>query len=467
LVKNPNHKGAAEIFHHDIGDYLSREEKLNIVSEKHDVYDPDLAWQRIIPNEDGDWLNQRNDSFGNFIALGDKKENKNINTVFKPVYSNGLKTNRDAWCYNYSINKLQNNIQNSIDFYNDQVKTLAKLGLTSKDIDLFKYITIDSAQFSWDRQQKKDVLHLKTYKYSLSSFYISLYRPYVKQNVYFNRQLNNCPYLLPSLFPTQSHENLLICVSGIGGTKEFSCIISNIIPDLELIGKSQCFPRYYYVDDLKKNTLFQSSQAIDGYIRHDAITDYIYQECEKKYGQKVSKDDIFYYVYGLLHSEDYRRAFSADLKKMLPRIPLVERLDDFRAFSKAGGDLADLHLNYETVKAYDGVQIIGQEKENFMVNKMRFIGKGDKTTILYNRDITISEIPLEAYDYLVNGRSAIEWILDRYQVKIDQDSGLKNDPNDWATELGQPRYILDLILRVITVSLETVKMVKGLPKLSF
>jgi predicted helicase len=181
----------------------------------------------------------------------------------------------------------------------------------------------------------------------------------------------------------------------------------------------------------------------------------------------VSKDDIFYYVYGLLHSEDYRTAFSVDLKKMLPRIPLVATSNDFWIFSKAGRYLSKLHLNYETVKPYAKVTITGEENGDFTVDKIRFLSKNDKSVIQYNPDIRISGIPLEAYDYVLNGRSAIEWILDRYQVKIDKDSGIKNDPNDWAKEHDKPRYILDLLLSVITVSLETLKIVKALPKLKF
>jgi predicted helicase len=362
---------------------------------------------------------------------------------------------------------LQKNIHKTIDFYNDQVKTIDKLRISFKEDELLNNLIHDSTQFAWDRSSKKDVLNLKRYEFSKDSLCIGLYRPFIKQNLYFNRQLNNYVSLLPDLFPTQNHDNLLICVSGIGVTKEFSCIISNIIPDIQLQFNGQCFPRYYYEEDTKKNTLFKSGQAINGYIRHDAVTDYIYQECGKKYGQKVSKDDIFYYVYGLLHSEDYRREFSADLKKMLPRIPLVDGYEDFKAFSKAGRDLAKIHLNYETAKPYGKVKIAGEEKGNFHVEKIRFISKEDKTVIQYNNSIKISEIPLEAYDYVVNGRSPIEWILDRYQVKTDPDSGIKNDPNDWAKEQGEPRYILDLILKVITVSLETMKIVKGLPKLTF
>jgi predicted helicase len=237
-----------------------------------------------------------------------------------------------------------------------------------------------------------------------------------------------------------------------------------------LIGKSQCFPRYYYEPvDENQNSLF--TQSINGYVRHDAVTDYILTECRVKYGPKITKDDIFYYVYGLLHSKEYRTTFSNDLKKSLPRLPLVDNKEDFLAFAKAGRDLAEIHLNYETVLLYPKVTIIGEDSGNFLVDKMRFgkdrENKEDKATIIYNNYITISGVPLKTYDYVVNGKSALEWVLERYQVKVDKDSELKNDPNDWAKERDDPRYILSLIQRIITVSLETLKIVDSLPKLSF
>jgi predicted helicase len=274
---------------------------------------------------------------------------------------------------------------------------------------------------------------------------------------------------MPKLFPTQNHENMVICVPGPGGKKDFMPLIVDCIPDLHFNGDSQCFPRYYYEEATQtQNRLFGSKDTVGGYTRRDAITDYILKECQSQYGPKITKDDIFYYVYGLLHSEDYRTAFSADLKKSLPRIPLVSGgFEDFQIFAKAGRDLAKLHLNYETVKPYDKVTITGEDKGNFTVTKMRFENKSDKSVINYNHAVKIANIPLEAYDYVVNGRSAIEWILDRYQVKIDKDSGIKNDPNDWATEHNQPRYILDLLLRIITVSLETMKIVSSLPTIDF
>jgi predicted helicase len=468
MIKNPLHQGPAEIYHYDIGDYLTREQKLNIVSEFHDIYSANFLWENITPNNHGDWLNKRSDSFFKLIPLSDKKDKINSNVFFKPMYSRGLATSRDIWCYNFSSINLQNNIKASIDYYNDRVKKASELPQNIK-YDINQVIDFDTNKFVWDRQQKKDILNGKSYFFNKSCLYTSLYRPFIKQNSYFNIDLNNCVYLLPQLFPTQTSTNMLICVSGIGVTKDFSTIMTNILPDLELIGKSQCFPRYYYreVSTPKYSLLQTSTSDVDGYIKEDAISEYVFDKCKLLYGLNVTKDDTFYYIYGILHSEDYKQTFSADLKKSLPRLPLIQNKDDFWSFSKAGRELSVIHLNYETIKPCEKVTVTGIENGNFMVDKMHFLNKNDKSSIIYNNYIKISGIPLGAYDYVLNGKSAIEWILERYQVKIDEKTGIKNDPNDWAREHNQPRYILDLILRVITVSLETMRIVRSLPRLDF
>lgn len=271
---------------------------------------------------------------------------------------------------------------------------------------------------------------------------------------------------MPKLFPTPETKNLIICLPGIGGRWiEFSPFMVNDLPDLHLHNDgTQCFPLYYY----EKRSAYQATLFDTGneeYTRKDSITNFILERCQESYGPKVTKEDIFYYVYGLLHSHDYRKAFAADLKKMLPRIPLVEKPADFWVFSKAGRTLADLHLNYETQPACGEVVVEGAEHGNFHVEKMRFPDKKDKSVIEFNPWIKLTNIPLEAYDYVVNGRSAIEWVMERYQIKTDKASGITNDPNDWAQEQGKPRYILDLLLSVITVSLETMKIEKKLPSL--
>lgn len=295
-----------------------------------------------------------------------------------------------------------------------------------------------------------------------------------------NRNLNNRVYQLPQLFPTSTHKNLVICVSGIGVTKDFSCIITDTLPDLELIGKSQCFPLYWYdSSDADVANLFNqgAENPMDRYVRKDGVTDWILTAARKQYGYKVTKEDIFYYVYGLLHSPDYRTTFATDLKKSLPRLPLVEKADDFWAFSKAGCELADLHLNYETIEPYRKCIVSFApltnkgDKMNYHVEKMHF-GKidsktSDKSVIYYNNSITITSIPTEAYEYVVNGKSAIEWIMERYAITTDKKSGITNDPNDWAREHNDEKYILNLLLRVINISVQTVEIVKGLPKLTF
>ena len=282
--------------------------------------------------------------------------------------------------------------------------------------------------------------------------------------------MNARTYQQPKLFPTPEHKNICILTSGLGNEKEYSVFISNIIPDLNVMSAgTQCFPLYYYEkQEAGIGNLFDKSK--EEYIRKDGITDFILSKCKELYGYKVSKEDIFYYVYGLLHSKDYRTEFMADLKKILPRIPLVDIPNDFWKYSTSGRELAELHLNYETVPAYKDVKVIGEEKGNFKLDKLSFARNGkelDKTTIIYNSSIKITNIPLIAYQYIVNGKSALEWIMDRYQVKVDKDSGIKNDPNDWGLEHNNPRYILDLILSVITVSVETVKIVNDLPKIEF
>jgi predicted helicase len=260
---------------------------------------------------------------------------------------------------------------------------------------------------------------------------------------------------------------LVICVSGVGASKAFGALISNTIPNLDTLEKAQCFPLYHY----EENNAFQKglfdNDGSQKYVRRDAISDFILERAKQQYGKTVTKEDIFYYVYGFLHSNEYRETFTNDLKKMLPRLPLVETVTDFWAFSKAGRKLAELHLNYETVAPSPDVTVTGDDGKTYSVDKIRFPKKGQKETINYNSKITLSNIPSKAYEYVVNGKSAIEWIMERYQVSTHKESGIVNDPNDWAKEVGNPRYILDLLLSIISVSVQTVDIVNSLPKVDF
>lgn len=453
LVKKPNKTDEkATIYYNEVADYLKREEKLQLCSKYGNIINPKMPLKVLKPNEHADWLNQRSDLFSSFIPIGDKDDKTNTKTAFAPFYSRGLATARDVWCYNFLKEKVETNMQRMISFYNS---------LTPETI------SFDASKISWNRSLSKDLDNGIKHSFDESSVRLSCYRPYTKQIVYCNKHMNDMMYQIPKLFPSTTHNNLVICIPGLGSKNDYSAIITNIIPDLGLNSACQCFPLYYYdKNDSNIGTLFDTGN--ENYVRRDAITDFIFEQCRERYGHKVMKEDIFYYVYGLLHSKDYREQFAADLKKMLPRIPLVEKPADFWAFSKAGRDLADLHLNYETIPAYKDAKVIGADSGKFRVEKLTFGKNGkdtDKSVLVYNSYIRIENIPLEAYDYVVNGKSAIEWIMDRYQIKTDKDSGITNDPNDWGLEHNNPRYILDLILSVISVSIETNKIVNSLPKL--
>ena len=297
---------------------------------------------------------------------------------------------------------------------------------------------------------------------------LSLYRPFTKAHFYFDSFFNECVYKQKSLFPNNEADNLVICTTGVGGNKENSALIVNTVIDINnLDAVTNCFPFHYYEERDKQSPTIFDAAGDSKYIKRDGVSDFILKRARENYGDRVTKEDIFYYVYGILHSPDYRTTFANDLKKMLPRIPLVEKPKDFWAFSKAGRDLAELHLNYESGAPYPDVTVTGDDSEFYTVEKMRFPKKGEQDSIIYNSHITISNIPDKAYEYMVNGKSAIAWIMERYQVKTDKKSGIKNDPNDWAEEVNNPRYILDLLLSIINVSVQTVDIVNGLPKMEF
>ncbi|MFW1922110.1 DEAD/DEAH box helicase [Acinetobacter geminorum] len=461
LVKNPNAKQHGQIYFHDIGDYLSREEKLEKISDLVSINGITSidGWTKIKPDLYNDWLNQRDDSFYEFMPIGDKKEKSLFNT-----YCFGVTTNRDIWAYATSNDKLEEKIKNLILFYNSCVVNNERI--------------IDLTQISWSRGLTKLFDKRCQLKFNNKSITTSLYRPFTKTFLYFSRDLNEYVYKMDKYFPTADTENLIISLTGTGTPKDFSCIITNTVPDIQLHANGQCFPLYIYEENTVQangTDLFSQAKtnADDQYTRKDAISDEGLKHFQYAYPtETISKEDIFYYVYGLLHSEDYRTRYADNLTKELPRIPCVKKAEDFWAFSKAGRDLAHWHLNYETVEPYKAKLDLGGkslkqlEDKDFYVTKMKFPKKDQKDTVVYNNSITIREIPLEAYDYVVNGKSALEWVMERQGVSTHKDSGIVNDANDWAIEtMGDAKYPLELFLRVITVSLETMKIVKSLPKL--
>jgi predicted helicase len=476
LVKNPNAAENGKIYFHDIGDYLTREKKLEKITAFGSIDGITAAngWLPITPDMHHDWVGQRDDSFSEFVSLGDKKDN--TAAVVFANYSSGVKTNRDAWVYNASKSILGENIERMIGFYNAEVRRYKS---ACKDLkreqypDVDDFINTDSTKISWGGNLKLDLARGKNFDFDSACLAHCTYRPFTKQWMYYSREMNERVYQMPRLFPDGSATNRVICVTGRGATIGFSAYMTFTLPDLEMVSKSQCFPLNLY-ESVSDVGLFGRGDDEHGkYAARDGITDAGLQHFQNAYlGQQINKEDLFYYIYGLLHSEDYKKRYADNLSKELPRIPAVKEFADFQAFSTAGRKLADLHVNYETVTPYQvdiegGALLLAEFTEaDYRVTQMKFPSKTDKTRVVYNHKITMAGIPLEAYDYVVNGKPALEWVMERQAVTTHKDSGIVNDANLWATEtVGDAAYPLKLFQRVITVSLETMKIVQALPRL--
>ena len=465
LIKNENKKEKnTDINYYRLQDYLSKMEKLSFLKKMLSI--KNLQFESIYPNSNGDWLNKRSDSFMEYIPLYAEKKFDTNQTSFFNTSSCGVVTSRDYWCYNSNKSALKDTIKRAVDFYNMEVSNVINNPLHELDMN--------PKRFSWDRQNKKDVLNGKFYDFSSTNIRVANYRPFFKQWMYFDRKMNNCIYQIPQIIPSENNNNILIGITGNGESKEFSCLIFNNTPDYKTMYNGQCFPLYWYEERKSVQGDLFDSGGEERWIRHEAVTDFILKRAREQYGGKVQKEDIFYYVYGFLHCPAYRETFANDLKKMLPRLPLVEKAEDFWAFSRAGRELADLHLHYEEVAPCPEVvvDVSPSVPQNvYRVEQMRF-GKGqgkekDRSVIVYNPYITLRNIPLRAYDYVVNGKSAIEWVMERYCDKTDKKSGIRNDANQWGIEHGNPRYPLDLLQSIIALSLRTLDIVDGLPEVTF
>lgn len=459
LVKNPIldklQKRKCTIKYYDIGDYLNRKEKLEILTARKSI--KNIDFKDIFPNENYDWINQRTDKFQEFVPIEPVKNFDNNAKSFFLINGVGVSSARESWVFNYKRQNIISNCEKLIKTYNNS------------RLDYLNGLEIDKnpRNISWSANLLSHLKKNKELFFENNNIVKSMYKPFCINFLNYNPNLIERPGIGSKIF-IKNHKNMAICVAGKGNRKEFVSIITDKIPDYNNFdGGTKYFPLYFYEEPkTTQKGLFDDPNETD-YVRRDAVSDFILERAKKQYGKNVTKEDIFYYVYGFLHSKDYRETFEADLKKMLPKLPLVEDVKDFWAFSKAGHQLADLHLNYETVSAYPEVKVVGSETNNFLVDKMRFPKKGQKDTIIYNSHIVISNIPEKAYEYIVNGKSAIEWIMERYQITTHKDSGITNNPNDWATEVGNPRYILDLLLSIINVSVQTVDIVESLPKLKF
>ncbi|MBX9597063.1 MAG: DEAD/DEAH box helicase family protein [Burkholderiales bacterium] len=485
FVKNPEAKEQGKIYYHDIGNYLNRQEKLEKIINFNSIESitQQGLWQEITPDKYNDWLNQRDDGFYDYISLGDKKDKASA-TLFEN-YSQGILTSRDAWLYNASKVKLTQNISNMIDFYTSELERYKVSDFIknqpTKSIEAEKYVAgfvnNDSKKIAWSGNLKDDFAKKKVHQFK-HCLVKSTYRAFSTQWLYYDTNLTARVYQMPKIIPERGVDNLILGTSGIGARTRFSILCSNNIIDYQTLDNGQSFPLYLYEPKEESTNGFDFSDDSDvvtapsgtQYTRKEAITDAGLKHFTDFYSDaSITKEDLFYYIYGLLHSEEYKTKYADNLTKALPRIPRVKTIADFRAFEQAGRKLADLHLNYENKELYPVTftkDISQLQANDYRVIKMKFASKADKSKIIYNGKITLENIPLEAYDYVVNGKSAIEWVMERQGVSTHKDSGIINDANDWAIEtMNNPRYPLELLQRVITVSLETVKIVNNLPKL--
>ena len=505
LVKDPAHEGPAVLHYRNIGDYLSREDKLRIVEESQiDT----LEWETITPNAQGDWINQRDPNYESWQSIGEGQA-----PIFAS-YTAGLQTNRDAWVYNFSLLSLRDSAQRLIETYNEERERVhrtraadLKAGVKVRDL-----VTNDETRIKWTRDLYKSLEKNRIITYDAGATYCGLYRPFCKQWLNTSDGIIYLPAVLRRYFPTPGHDNIGFYLTGVSSHYDFGALIVDTVPNLHVLDTGQFFPRWTWEpvggrhaaeagmldlsggEDAGESgvAVGQEDEVLGGYRRVDNITDATLRSYQSAYGPEVTKDDVFYYVYALLHSPEYRRRYGADLKKSLPHIPLVAGREDFVAFTTAGRGLADLHLDYETVEpmplslVVDGEDVPWDLRETISpsllhVDKMRYARvrrdsrlQDDKTSIVYNEHVTISGIPVQAQDYLLGSRSGLDWLLDRYRVSTHKASGIVNDPNDWMAEgagggptaPAQPRYLLDLIARVTTVSVRTQEIVEDLPALT-
>ena len=477
FVKNKNSKEHGQIFFCDIGDYLTQDEKKLKITEYRSIegIKDRREWIKITPDQYGDWINQRDDSFMNYMSIGGKND-KETNSIFN-ILSNGVVSNRDEWAFNFSKSKINDYIPKMISFYNSEViryKDSCKL-LTPKDFpDIKNFVTKDKSKISWGGGNwQSSFKRFELQEFEKNKINICLYRPFTKIWHYAAKNFNHSFYSMNQIFPDVNKSNLAISIIGLGSQKEFSVLITNALPEIQMQANGMYFPLMVYMPISQKDPssigLFENGE-VEYSIEHGISEEGFKYFIDSYPGEKINKDDIFYYVYGLLHSEDYKIRYTDNLSKELPRIPCVKKADNFWIFSQAGRNLAELHINYETVKPYQvnfiDCNINKLSNQDFRVTQMKFANKTDKSIVTYNNKITMSDIPLEAYEYVVNGKPALEWVMERQAVTTHKDSGIENDANDWAIEtMENPRYPLELFQKVVTVSLETMKIVKALPKL--
>lgn len=425
LVKDGSEKH--QIFYHDIGDYLSREQKLQLLAEKNSI--ESIDWTSITPDENHDWINQRNEAYASFIPFIDdtNKENR----IFLDQYT-GVYPARDTWVTGFSKGKVRENSHQMVKNYSSELERLSKVENPQERIEKVKK---SESFIKWSRGLTEKFKKGHEIKLDNSNIVQFMHRPFTKKWLFYDKDIIEMPSRYQHIY---SDMGKVLYLQGQGSKKEFSCIVTNLIPNLQLIHNGKGFPMY-----AGRDSFGVSSNISESFLNK----------------HNLSQDETLYLIYGVLHSEEYKTKFSNDLVKDFPRIP---NLKNREKFIEIGSELVDLHLNYESVPEFEGITIESKSNPSYKVTKMKHPKKGMIDTIIFNNDITIKNIPEKAYQYVVNGKPAIQWIMEQYQVVEDKKSGIKDDPNDYSDD---EKYIFSLLLRIINVSVQTVDLINSMPSM--
>jgi predicted helicase len=447
LVRNSQSKERFIRYHRVLEDW-NKKEKLDWIGKAKDL--TQVEWQELKPNSKNAWLTEGlEEDFETFVPMGTKvakaRDGSPFNETLFNTYSLGLNSNRDDWVFDFHIQNLRSDIKRFIKFYNQEIERWQKNREPNSSFDTF--VQNEDKSIKWSSTLKDNARRGRKAIYDDNYIVRSIYRPYCKQYLYYDSLLIHRPGAFKKYFP-KGKENRVILVPGPGNRQPFGTFMTDLIPALDFaFEKAQCFPLYTY--------------STDGELRHDNITQYALTEAQQLYGESITREDIFYATYALLHHPAYRAKYAENLKLDLPRLPLFEKKLDFAQYARIGKLLGDLHVNYETAAPFalplkDTTP--NGKKFSARVEKMRF--SKDKSTLVVNDSISLSGFTPQMFQYKLGNRSALDWVVECYRVKTDKRSGLVSDPN----REDEPRFILDLIGKVATVSLETQRLIGELPE---
>ena len=459
LVKKESSKKSS-LYYFETPNGLGKQEKLELLVKQNSIENVD--WVEIKPNAYGDWSSQRNEVYSEFVSLGSKdKKSKDRVHIFES-YSRGVETSRDSWVYNFSETRLHENVKRLIGTFNSELKRWIASG-ANKDVP--EFTTNNPRLISWSRSLYKYMSKKTEIVYSESSSRIAAYRPFVPQFLYFDDVLNNEQGRQDTFFPNADTQNFGFYISGLGSVKEFSTLMIDMTPDVNFWGSEggQFFPRYTFLQSDSNGDLFTESSKGE-LIRQDNISAKAVRLFSDNLKFEVSSDDLFFYTYAILNCPEYRTRFAADLKKMVPRIPISP---NFKQFVAVGRDLSSLHLSFRTIREFP-LEEKWNDHKTFDVRKMilkRNPGQESTSSIIYNDHLTLSGIPERAFEYTLGSKSCLDWLVSRYQIKKDDDSGIVNDPNDWLAQSDDPEYLIKLIKRIVTLSIESLDLIESMPEL--